>query len=130
RKHTKRAEAIERIVCNTENRSIYWGSAPTHTYLPGSSKDTVLPILKDNIAPRIWLGHASNVAAHYDTLDNVACVVARRRRFTLYAPELIVDLYVCPIDHNMAGPPVSLAAAAPSDDQRYPSFQALLYRAP
>src|SRR5512138_1565123 len=129
RKQMKLAEAIERIVSNTENRSIYLGSVPTHTYLPGFSKDNVLPILKDNIAPRIWLGHASNVAAHYDTLDNVACVVAGRRRFTLYAPELIGDLYVGPIDHNMAGQPVSLAASAPPDDERYPRFQAIRDRA-
>jgi hypothetical protein len=51
-------------------------------------------------------------------------VIVGRRRFTLYAPELIESLYVGPIDNTMAGQPVSLAAsAAPSDDARYPLFQ-------
>ncbi len=125
RKQMKFAEALERIVSNPENRSIYMGSVPTPAYLPGFSKDNPLPILKSSIAPRIWLGHASNVAAHYDTFDNVACVVAGQRRFTLYAPETIGDLYVGPIDHTMAGQPVSLAASAPAGDERYPRFQAI-----
>lgn len=123
RKQMPFAEALERIVSNSENKSVYLGSVPTQAYLPGFAKENALPILKESIAPRIWLGHASKVAAHYDTLDNVACVVAGRRRFTLYSPELIGDLYVGPIDHNMAGQPVSLAASAPPGDERYPRFE-------
>ncbi len=44
------------------------------------------------------------------------------RRFTLYAPDLIPNLYVGPIDSTMAGQPVSLAASAP-DDEKYPLFR-------
>lgn len=125
RKQMKFAEALERIVSKSENKSVYLGSVPTQAYLPGFAKENALPILKESIAPRIWLGHASKVAAHYDTLDNVACVVAGRRRFTLYSPELIGDLYVGPIDHNMAGQPVALAASAPPGDERYPRFDSI-----
>jgi hypothetical protein len=74
------------------------------------------------VGGRIWLGHASNVSAHYDTADNLACVVAGRRRFTLYPPDLIAGLYVGPIDNTMAGQPVSLAASSPRDDVKYPRF--------
>jgi hypothetical protein len=102
---------------------MYLGSLPVETYLPGFSKQNALPMLKANIAARVWLGHASSVAAHYDTLDNVACVVAGTRRVTLFAPETIGQLYVGPIDHTMAGQPVSLAASAPPDDERYPLFR-------
>jgi hypothetical protein len=50
-------------------------------------------------------------------------VIAGRRRFTLYAPDLIGRLYVGPIDNTMAGPPVSLAAsAAPGSDAQFPLF--------
>jgi len=63
------------------------------------------------------------VSSHYDTFDNLACVIAGRRRFTLYAPELIGRLYAGPIDHTMAGPPVSLAASSPADDGRFPLFR-------
>ena len=73
----------------------------------------MLHVLPAHIAPRIWLGHAANVSAHFDAFDNVACVVAGARRFTLFPPEAIEGLYVGPLDNTMAGQPVSLAASAP-----------------
>jgi len=120
------ADALESIVATSGRAgqpSMYLGSLPTDAYLPGFAALNTLPILKKGIEPRIWLGHASNVSAHYDTFDNVACVVAGVRRFTLYAPETIGGLYVGPLDHTMAGQPVSLAASAPPDDERFPLFR-------
>jgi hypothetical protein len=102
--------------------TMYVGSIPIEEYLPGFATANALPVLPPFIAPRIWLGHASNVSAHFDTVDNLACVVAGSRRFTLYPPEAIAGLYVGPIDHTMAGQPVSLAASGPRDDVRYPLF--------
>jgi hypothetical protein len=119
-------EALDRIVATAGNpggSSMYMGSLPAEQYLPGFAAENQLSILIANVAPRIWLGHASNVSAHYDTMDNVACVVAGTRRFTLYAPETIDRLYIGPIDHTMAGQPVSLAASAPADDERFPRFR-------
>ncbi len=119
-------DALDRIVATATDpngSSMYLGSLPVEQYLPGFAAENQLSVLKTNVAPRIWLGHASSVAAHYDTMDNVACVVAGARRFTLYAPEAIDRLYVGPIDHTMAGQPVSLAASAPFDDERYPRFR-------
>jgi hypothetical protein len=100
--------------------SVYAGSLPVQDYLPGFAAEN--PMRLSPAAPRIWLGHASHVSTHYDTVDNLACVVAGRRRFTLYAPELIQSLYVGPIDNTMAGQPVSLAASSPRDDAKYPRF--------
>lgn len=102
--------------------SVYAGSLPVNDYLPGFAAQNAMPLLPLSVVPRIWLGHASNVSAHYDTVDNLACVVAGRRRFTLYAPQLIENLYVGPIDNTMAGQPVSLAASSPRDDEKYPRF--------
>ncbi len=73
-----------------------------------------------HVAPRIWLGHASNVSAHFDAYDNVACVVAGSRRFTLFPPEAIEGLYVSPIDNTMAGQPVSLAALGAGGRRQVP----------
>lgn len=120
------ADALNRIVATSghaDERSMYLGSVPTEQYLPGFAVENTLPILKAGVAPRIWLGHASHVSAHYDTMDNIACVVAGERRFTLFAPETIARLYIGPIDRTMAGQPVSLAASAPPDDERYPLFR-------
>jgi hypothetical protein len=120
------SDALDRIVATSGQaggRSMYLGSLPTEQYLPRFASENSLAILTGGIAPRIWLGHASNVSAHYDTMDNVACVIAGTRRFTLYAPDTIDRLYIGPIDHTMAGQPVSLAASGPPDDERYPRFR-------
>jgi hypothetical protein len=118
-------EALQAIIDAVDApgvKSVYAGSAPCRECLPGFAPDNLMPLLAPETTPRIWLGTASNVSSHYDTFDNLACVIAGHRRFTLYAPELIGRLYVGPIDRTMAGPPVSLAASSPQDDQRFPLF--------
>lgn len=126
RRRMRFAEALEAIVDGLHrpgSESVYVGSVPANEFLPGYAVQNPMPLLAATIGPRLWLGHASNVSAHYDALDNLACVVAGRRRFTLYAPELIDRLYVGPIDHTMAGQPVSLAASSAPDAQRFPLFE-------
>jgi Cupin-like domain len=129
RRRLKFGEAVAAIAARrpaADAPTMYLGSVPVNEHLPGFAGQNVLPILPPHVSPRIWLGHAAKVSAHFDAYDNVACVLAGRRRFTLYPPEAIADLYVGPIDHTMAGQPVSLAAAAsPPDDDKYPLFPAI-----
>ncbi len=106
-----------------QRKTIYAGSLPIGDFLPGFAGENAMHLLPASVGGRIWLGHASNVSCHYDTQDNLACVVAGKRRFTLYAPDLIGALYVGPIDHTMAGQPVSLAAASAPDPGRFPLFE-------
>jgi hypothetical protein len=119
------AQALERVLrpAGDGEPSAYLGSVPTPGYAPRFVPDNPMPLLEARVAPRLWLGHAAEVACHYDTTDNLACVVAGTRRFTLYPPEAIGDLYVGPIDLTMAGQPVSLAASSPPDPERYPRFE-------
>ena len=120
------SEALNAILDNLDRPgapSIYMGSFPANGNLPGFSGQNPMPLLPPSVGPRIWLGHAANVSAHYDAFDNLACVVAGKRRFTLYAPERIGGLYVGPIDNTMAGQPVSLAASSPPDDEKFPLFR-------
>jgi hypothetical protein len=105
-----------------EEPSVYLGSVPVDSHLPGFATQNALRVLP-GVHARIWLGHAANIASHYDTVENVACVLSGKRRFTLYPPEAVGRLYVGPIDHTMAGPPVSLAASLPRDDSRFPMFR-------
>lgn len=114
-------DAMVAALDQSQSETIYMGSLPANDYLPGFTVENPMPLVA--ATPRIWLGHASDVAAHYDTVDNLACVVAGTRRFTLYAPDLVSNLYVGPIDNTMAGQPVSLAASAPPDDIQYPLFR-------
>jgi hypothetical protein len=128
RRQMRFLDALDAILSQTRvpgSQSVYIGSIPTDNCLPGFSAENRLAFLPPGVAPRIWLGNASNVSAHYDTLDNIACVVAGARRFTLYPPDLISRLYVGPIDNTMAGQPVSLAASSAPDDERFPLFRGI-----
>ena len=119
--------AIDRIMASADapgSRTLYVGSLQTEVYLPGFAGENGNAILPPTVMPRIWIGNASNVSCHYDTYDNLAAVVAGRRRFTLYPPEAIGDLYVGPIDNTMAGQPVGLADGSDPGDVRYPRFEA------
>lgn len=125
------ADALARIVATSTiagSPSIYMGSLPTDSYLPGFAEANTLAVLPA-ARPRIWVGHASVVACHHDNYDNLACVVAGRRRFTLFPPDAIGDLYVGPIDQTLAGQPISLAVGSADDDARYPRFAAARNRA-
>ncbi len=127
RRTLKLLEALQLMVESLERAdapSVYVGSVPTGDSLPGFAAANAMPLLGQTLSPRIWLGTRSNVSCHHDTFDNLACVIAGRRRFTLFAPELIGRLYVGPIDNTMAGAPVSLAASADAaDSEAFPLFE-------
>lgn len=119
-------EALVRIVDSAslpDRSSMYMGSLTAETFFPGIERTLELPFMPATVPPRVWIGHASTVACHYDTMDNVACVAAGRRRFTLFPPDAIRDLYVGPIDHTLAGQPISLAMGSDPGDPRYPRFE-------
>ncbi|WP_313536686.1 cupin-like domain-containing protein [Sphingomonas sp.] len=124
--------ALDRIAsaaADPHQPSVYCGSLPAEDHLPGFAEANPLALVPQGVLPRLWIGNASTIACHYDQFDNLACVIAGERRFTLYPPDAIGDLYIGPIDHTMAGQPVSLAAAAGPDDPRYPRFAAARARA-
>jgi len=127
RRMMKLSDAVDSILAAVEQpgaQSVYVGSMPANDCLPGFAADNPMPLVTSGAGPRIWLGTPSNISAHYDTFDNLACVVAGRRRFTLYAPELISKLYIGPIDNTMSGPPVSLAASSGAEGH-FPLFEAI-----
>jgi hypothetical protein len=117
--------AVERIEANAKPGAgtLYLGSLAADDHLPGFAEENRLPILEPSVRPRIWIGNASKVACHFDTFENIACVVTGRRRFTLFPPDTISDLYVGPIDNTMAGQPVGLAVGSAPGDPRYPRFE-------
>ena len=74
------------------------------------------------VAPRIWIGNRMRVAPHYDLMENVACCVAGRRRFTLFPPEAVANLYPGPFELTPAGTPVSMVDMTAPDLATYPRF--------
>jgi hypothetical protein len=94
--------------------------------MPGFAEENVLPILDPSVAPRIWLGNAVITPAHFDESNNVACVVAGRRRFTLFPPEQVGNLYIGPIGYAPTGTPISLVSFRDPDFARFPRFREAL----
>lgn len=109
--------------------AIYIESAPTADCLPTFAQDHRLKLVNPAIVPRIWIGNAVKVQTHYDYSHNVACVVAGRRRFTLFPPDQLENLYVGPWDITLAGVPVSMVRLENPDLARYPRFRIALQHA-
>jgi hypothetical protein len=105
-------------------------SALLRECLPGFQAQNRLALLDGSILPRIWIGNRVTTPTHLDEWCNIACVVAGRRRFTLFAPEQIVNLYVGPLDFAPTGAPVCLAQPGAADDGRFPRFSQALEAAP
>ncbi len=102
----------------------YVGAAAVPEVLPGFEKANPLPLLASKPAvPRIWIGNRTSVSTHFDLSDNIACVVAGRRRFILFPPEQLPNLYVGPLDHTMAGQPASMVPVHEPDYDRFPRFR-------
>lgn len=97
-------------------------SSPTDVVLPGFAAANRLALLDDAVRPRIWIGNRIEVATHYDSNDNIACVVGGSRRFTLFPPDQAANLYPGPLEMTPAGTPVSMVRADDPDLARYPRF--------
>lgn len=97
-------------------------SVPTWNALPGFAEDNPLPLLGERIEPRVWIGNRVIVAAHHDPFENIACVVAGRRRFTLFPPDQVENLYMGPFERTPAGATISLVSFEDPDLDRHPRF--------
>jgi hypothetical protein len=106
---------------------VYAGAVETAQALPGFAGANQLPALFGMGAePRIWIGNATSITTHFDASDNIACVAAGRRRFTLFPPSQTPNLYIGPLDHTVAGQPLSMVDMSAPDFERFPRFRAAL----
>jgi hypothetical protein len=91
-------------------------------HVPGFAASHPMPLVPGEAEPRLWIGNAAKVATHNDPVDNVAVVVAGRRRFTLFPPAAADDLYMGPAHPTPAGTPVSMVHVTAPDLDRHPRF--------
>jgi len=116
-------ELLVRAADQPEAPCFYVGATPVPEALPGFDAANPMPLFaRESAVPRAWIGNRSTVATHFDTSDNIALVVAGRRRFTLFPPEQIGNLYIGPLDRTMAGQPASMVLLDAPDLERFPRF--------
>ena len=101
---------------------LYMGSTALDHILPGFRQNNDLALLVDDPLISIWVGNQSRIAAHYDVTDNIACVAAGKRRFTLFPPNQLDNLYIGPLDFTPAGQPASLVDFSQPDLVKHPKF--------
>jgi hypothetical protein len=115
-------EELARHASSERPPSIYVGSTTIDTALPGLRAQNDVGLGSRNALASIWIGNRTRIAAHHDLPDNLACVAAGHRRFTLFPPEQLGNLYVGPLDLTPAGQAISLVDFARPDFARFPKF--------
>tara|TARA_R110002126_G_scaffold161549_4_gene309375 strand:+ start:1622 stop:2665 length:1044 start_codon:yes stop_codon:yes gene_type:complete len=80
------------------------------------------PLLNPSPKPFIWLGTRVTVPAHFDEASNIAVVAAGKRRFTLFPPEQVANLYIGPLDLTPAGQPISMVDLQNPDLDAHPLY--------
>ena len=111
------------VACDPQPPAMAMQSEVIPEVLPAFAEANRLALLPE-VAPRIWIGNRIRVSPHCDLMENVACVVAGRRRFTLFPPEQLVNLYPGPFELTPAGTPVSMVDPLAPDLERFPRFPA------
>ncbi len=109
--------------------AIYVGSTTIDTWLPGFRAENDLALAPREPLASIWIGNRTRIAAHQDVPDNLACVVAGRRRVTLFPPDQLPNLYIGPLDFTPAGQAISLVDFHSPDFDRFPRFREALRHA-
>ena len=108
---------------NPEPLTLYSGSIWATRNLPGFCEShSIGALLPATTSPLMttWIGNRAIVAAHMDHTSSLACGIAGRRRFTLFPPDQIANLYMGPVESTPAGQPVCMVDLLNPDFARYP----------
>lgn len=94
--------------------------------LPSFLGEHPMPLLDGAVAPRLWISNRSMIAAHFDNFHNIACVVGGRRKFTVFPPDQVGNLYIGPLLKTPGGSPISVVDLREPDYARFPKFRQAL----
>lgn len=105
----------------------YVGSTDLDRFLPGLRAANDLRLDHEDFSHRaplasIWIGNRTTVPAHFDISNNLACCMVGHRRFTLFPPEQVGNLYPGPLEPTPAGQVVSMVDFRDPDLARYERF--------
>ena len=106
-------------------KSFYVGSARVADHFPKILDDDDLNLrsnIFDDYPPRvgIWMGNRTTAATHFDTSNNIAACLVGRRRFTLFPPSQVENLYPGPLEPTPGGQVVSMFNLNNPDYESYP----------
>ena len=119
-------QLLEKIYGCAEDQkppTIYMASTWVDRWLPGLQKENTLLLAEKNPLVSLWLGNRTRIAAHYDLPDNIACCAVGCRRFTLFPPDQLANLYPGPLDWAPGGQPISLVDFENPDFNKFPNFK-------
>ena len=111
-------DRITRAIGQPEAPFVAIQMLPLASHLPEFVARNPMPALP-GVAPRLWIGGRVQTQTHNDRDHNLACVIAGRRRFLLFPPEQVANLYVGPLDNP---PPLSLVDPEAPDLARFPRY--------
>ena len=121
--------ALQAQLGTSDAPSLYLGSTTVDTFFPGLAAQNHVELGARNALYSIWIGNRTRIAAHQDLPDNLACVAVGRRRFTLFPPDQLANLYIGPLDFTPAGQAISLVDFAAPDFDKFPRFAEALRHA-
>ncbi|MBB4659458.1 cupin-like domain-containing protein [Parvularcula dongshanensis] len=124
-------EEVSSYLGRTDVPSLYVGSTDIETFFPGFRAENDLPVGEDPkvAAPPLvsmWIGNRTTATAHHDMSNNVAVCAVGRRRFTLFPPDQIANLYPGPLEPTPGGQVISMVDFKAPDLERFPRFEAAL----
>jgi hypothetical protein len=125
-------EILQGIAANEDKPDapvIYLSSLDLEGYFDGLREENNLPLGDRKPIESIWIGGRTRIAAHNDVPDNLAVCAVGRRRFTLFPPEQLANLYPGPLENTPAGRPVSMVDFRTPDFAAYPGFREALRHA-
>ena len=123
---------LDGIIADADKRDaplIYLSSLDVEAYFSGLGAANTVPLGTRQPITSIWIGNRTRIAAHNDVPDNLAVCAAGKRRFTLFPPAQMANLYPGPLDNTPAGRPVSMVDLHDPDFAKYPGFAAALGQA-
>jgi len=124
---TEFLRCIEAHLNDKDPPSFYIGSTDIDLFLPGIGEQNRLslsdPMFEGNPPTvSIWLGNRTTATAHFDFSNNIACNLVGRRRFTLFPPDQVANLYPGPFHLTPGGQVVSMVDFRNPELDRYHSF--------
>jgi hypothetical protein len=98
-------DRIEAVIGQANAPFVAIQMLPLATHMPEFVRQNPMPLVSPKVMPRLWVGGPLRTQTHNDRDHNLACVLSGRRRFVLFPPEQVGNLYVGPLE---SPPPLSL----------------------